>query len=139
MDKRSFKANVIDIILDAIKAHCNVSRHFETSMTSKENGFYFKFYRYGQELQIMVFPNGHISIKVRECCHADQVSAYYHFRKDDDHDALLSIIRQDLDLLIRDYYSGMDYNALADAHITFTLIRKEENWLDTYQKLRSLA
>lgn len=138
MNKREFKGHVVDIVLDAMKAYCNVNRHVETSMISKNNGFYFKFHRYGEDLQILVYPEGNLGIKVREYRHEDQLSSYYIFLEGDDHEKLLETIRQDLSLLIQDFYSGLSYDRLADYHINFTLLRALPDWMETYQRARSV-
>lgn len=137
MNKREFKSHVVYIIIDAMKAYCNVNRHVETSIISKNNGFYFKFHRYGEDLQILVYPEGNLGIKVREYHHPDQLSSYYVFLEEDDHKKLLESIRQDLDLLIQDFYGGISYNRLADFHINFTLLRTLPDWMDTYRQARS--
>lgn len=136
MNKRTFKGQVVDIILDAMKEYCNVNRHIDTSMTSKNNGFYFKFHRYGEDLQILVYPEGNLGIKVRVFTHDDQLSNYYTFCEADDHEALLPEIRRDLSLLIQDFYNGMNYDSLADLHIDFTLRRSLCDWMDRYQRVR---
>lgn len=136
MNKRLFKGKVIDIVLDAMKAYCNVNRHIETSMTSKNNGFYFKFHRYGEDLQILIYPDGSLGIKVREYTHDDQLSTYYVYCEEDAHEALLPTIQKDLMLLIQDFYNGMNYHTLADCHIDFTLLRCVPDWRDTYQQVR---
>ena len=138
MDKRAFKSHVIDIILDAMKAHCNVNRYVETSMVSKNNGFYFKFHRHGEELQIIVFPEGNLGIKVREYRHADQFNSYYIFCQTDNHMELLEIIRSDLSLLIQDFYDGLSYASLADYQIHFTLLRTPSDWTETYRRARAV-
>lgn len=136
MNKRIFKSHVIDLVWDAVKAYSNVTRSFETSMVSKNNGFYFKFHRHGQELQIIVAPEGNLAIKVREYTHDDQLSIYYQFREEDDHDRLLPIIREDLSLLVKDFYDGLSCRAVADSHIQFSLIRGERDWREDYRLVR---
>lgn len=137
MNKRTFKSLVVEIILDAIKEHCNVNRHIDTSLTSKNNGFYFKFHRYGEELQILIFPGGNLGIKIREFTHDDQLSNYYTFCEEDNHEMLLPKIRNDLTLLIQDFYNGLNYHTLTDLHINFTLLRSTPDWMDIYQQIRS--
>lgn len=139
MNKITFKSQVVDIILDAVKANCNVNRHIETSITSKNNGFYFKFHRYGEDLQILVYPNGNLGIKVREYNHDDQLSNYYVFSEEDDHDSMLCVIQKDFTLLIADFYGGLKYQTLADFHIDFTLSRGSTDWMDAYQQARTAS
>lgn len=139
MNKRTFKSHVVEIIVDAIKEYCNVNRHIDTSLTSKNNGFYFKFHRYGEDLQILIYPDGNLGIKVREFTHDDQMSNYYTFCEEDDHETFLPTIRKDLTLLIQDFYNGLNYHALADHHIDFTLLRGLPDWMDTYQQVRSAS
>lgn len=136
MNTRTFKSHVVDIIWDAVKAFSNVNRSVDTSMTSRNNGFYFKFHQHAEELQLLVYPEGNLGIKVRDYILDDQLSSYYKFREEDDHEKLLPIIREDLTLLVKDFYGGLSCKRLAQAHIAFSLFRGERDWMEDYRLVR---
>ena len=137
MNKRDFKAEVVNILLDAIRANFNVNRHVETVLTSKNNGFYFRFSAYGQQLQILVFPNGNLAVKFKKSFNKEQLSNYYFYSEEDNHEALMPIIEQDFTLLVQDFYKGMDYHILIEQKIQLTLSRSEQDWSQIYSQLRT--
>ena len=137
MNVRTFKSNIMDIIWDSVKSYSNVSSHVISSMESKNNGFLFKFHRYGQDFHIHILPHADIHIILKEESHDKQSSIYYVFRPTDEHEMLLDAIGKDLDMLIRDFYNGICYQAFIELDLHISLFRNDVDWREAYSAFRS--
>lgn len=147
MKKMEFRDAVAEVVLTAaVKAILkNMGKGATYKITMKNGSCYVVLHRYEEDLQILLFRNGNITLRFKEFCHGEQNIAYYEYDETDDHEALLKTAKKDLKILISDFISKkMDCHIFLD-YLTdsrpgheappISLKRDDDAWIDWYKSM----